>query len=564
MVVPSVPLSQIDESVFSGDPKHEDIHSDLAYYLKRTLQNSNNLSDLVSAATARTNLGLGTAATTSTGTGSTNTVLGSTVITTIAAPTGVAATDTAAILAACTTGAIALMRPGTYVMKVPASPANGCISISNNNVVLAGCGSGVTTLKLEDGATADVTGIIRTASGVQNSKITFRDFTVDGNAANTIGSPEITGFYCGVTPNSTDTDTDITCENIEIKNCTAYGFDPHERTTRLRLVNCISINNGTDGAHDGFTLDACYDSLVTSCIAAGNGRHGFNLVTASTDVVISGCQSYSNGSNGITLQNGAKRVVIAGNDIRSNTGYGIVINGTPQSGQQDNTPGGGHVVVGNRIEGNTSGRVNLVSATANPSRLAHNGNDDDHPTLGLYTPDTPVAHGLLEWNYDPVATGSGTGQVPTAGVGYGMQIVPKYSGLISSVVVVCGTAGASLSGVYFAVYDIAGTQLGITADSSGSFTTTGVKTLSLSSQIATVVAGQPLFVFYLCASGSPTPALVRGGATGVTVPNIGLGASFSNPYRFFTYSSGLTTPPATLTASTMSGTGAFTYWSGLS
>jgi len=42
---------------------------------------------------------------------------------------------------------------------------------------------------------------------------------------------------------------------VEIMNCTGYGFDPHERTTRLYMLGCISHNNGTDGAMM-FTLDA--------------------------------------------------------------------------------------------------------------------------------------------------------------------------------------------------------------------------------------------------------------------------------------------------------------------
>jgi len=95
--------------------------------------------------------------------------------------------------------------------------------MSVNNSVLAGMGMGVTTIKLAAGSTG-VTGIARTPSAVANSKITFKDFTIDGNAANQTGTPVIVGFFCGVTPNSTATDTDIAVIRVEIMNCTGYGL----------------------------------------------------------------------------------------------------------------------------------------------------------------------------------------------------------------------------------------------------------------------------------------------------------------------------------------------------
>lgn len=262
------------------------------------------------------------------------------------APTGVAATDQAAINTAVAslpvTGGVVQLQAGTYVLPAPASPADGCVSMNVNNSVLAGQGMGVTTLQVAAGTTADITGIIRTPGGVSNSRITFRDLSIDGNKTNVVGAPAIIGAFCGVTPNSTATDTDIVFSNIEIRNCTEYGFDPHERTTRLRITDCIAHDNDLDG----FALDAIYDGLVQGCVSYSNARHGFNLVTASTRVRMADCHAYSNGSNGFTAQAGAKYVTFTGCTANGSTGAGFVFNGVPQAGQQDNTPGGVHVVDG--------------------------------------------------------------------------------------------------------------------------------------------------------------------------------------------------------------------------
>jgi hypothetical protein len=217
-------------------------------------------------------------------------------------------------------GGVVELCVGTYLFPAPTTGSLGGVRIGDN-CRLIGKGMGATVLKYADSQNADCTGIVRTFSGSVNKNIYVADLTIDGNKANNTGT--VIGVYTGVTPNSTSTDLDITFERVEAKNCSDYGFDPHERTTRLMLVDCISHDNTVDG----FTLDACYDSKVINCIAYSNGRHGFNLVTASTHVELVGCQSYGNASNGITLQQGTKRCSITGGQVHDNTAVGIYING---------------------------------------------------------------------------------------------------------------------------------------------------------------------------------------------------------------------------------------------
>lgn len=286
----------------------------------------------------------------------------------VAAPSGdtTGTTDLAnintAIAALPSGGGWIQLQAGTYIVPAPASASSGCISLSVNNTVLAGAGMGTTVVQLAAGS-ADVTGIIRTPSGVQNNDITVRDLTIDGNAAAQTGSPRVIGFYCGVTPNSTQTDTDITLSRVEVKNCIDAGFDPHERTTRLTMIACLGHDNASNGLHDNFTLDACYDSVLIGCVAYNSGRHGFNLVTACHDVRLIGCEAYSNTGAGFVLQNGTKESVLSGCISRDNTLEGILVNGVPQVGQQDNTPGYNNAVKGCTVLRSGTHGIHLTAGT---------------------------------------------------------------------------------------------------------------------------------------------------------------------------------------------------------
>lgn len=178
-----------------------------------------------------------------------------------------------------------------------------------------------------------------------------------------------------------------------------------------------------------------------------------------------------------------------------------------------------------------------------------------------YTAVSPAAHGLIEWNYDPIATSSGSGQVATSQTLYLMKLIPVMGGTVNNIVVSVGTAGATLtSGQNLAgVYDSTGALIATTADQSTAWGTTGVKTMALTTSVK-LKTGQTYFVALL--SNGTTPAsFVRGSATGVATPNALLSAA---SYRFCTNGTGLTALPASLTLSSNSASGAQTYWVALS
>lgn len=180
---------------------------------------------------------------------------------------------------------------------------------------------------------------------------------------------------------------------------------------------------------------------------------------------------------------------------------------------------------------------------------------------GGYNSALPTHHGLIEWNYDPIATSSGSGQVATSGTLYLMKLIPSTGGTVNNVLVSVGTAGATLtSGQNLAgIYDKTGNLLKASADQTTAWGSTGIKTCALTGSVALTV-GQVYYVALL--SNGTTPAsFVRGSATGVTTPNALLTPS---TYRFATNGTGQTGLPASLTLANNSGTGAQTYWVALS
>lgn len=280
-------------------------------------------------------------------------------------------------------GGIVFMPAGTYGVLGTGTASDGCLQVKDN-VTLCGAGRGATIIKLLDSNSSDVTGIVRTPTGVPTRNCTFHDFTIDGNMAN--NTDRIIGFYLGVKPShrcklsvvgttatattyeddgttlrahglssgtkyihsedprttgdfvitvtGTNTftftvasgtpsdsvgytwyyddayasiaDEDILIYNMEIKQCQAYAFDPHERVNRMTMYACVAHDNGPDG--DGFTLDHIHDSSVTDCYAHDNQRNGFNVVTGSQNVTISNCHSHNNSQYGFASQRGSTTI----------------------------------------------------------------------------------------------------------------------------------------------------------------------------------------------------------------------------------------------------------------
>lgn len=238
--------------------------------------------------------------------------------------------DTAAIQAAIDAAGAAgggevYLPAGTYAVHGGAEASKGAL-ILRNNVTVYGDGMGASTVKVIDGSNKDITGIFRTPYGEENHNITLHDLTIDGNKANTSG--DVDGWFNGYIPGQVGSDYDITLDRVEVKDCSRYGFDPHEETTNLTIMNSVSHNNGLDG----FTLDFQINVHIENNVAYDNGRHGFNIVTSSHDIILLNNISYDNAGQGIVIQRGSDNIplpyniLIQGGEIYGNAGDGIQIN----------------------------------------------------------------------------------------------------------------------------------------------------------------------------------------------------------------------------------------------
>lgn len=181
--------------------------------------------------------------------------------------------------------------------------------------------------------------------------------------------------------------------------------------------------------------------------------------------------------------------------------------------------------------------------------------------VGLYQSDSPLQHGLLEWNFDPVAISTGNGSSAVSGVIYVMKLTSRMGGAVNNIATTVGggTTPVLTSGQNFAgIYDDKGALLAATADQTTAWATAGTKIMQLTSAV-TLQAGRDYFVA-LVSNGSTLPSFVASAGASTTTANINL----SNATKRFSANGSGTSLPGTLNLSNNSGTGAKAYWVALS
>ncbi|CAN7492838.1 M10 family metallopeptidase C-terminal domain-containing protein [Pseudomonas sp. GL-B-26] len=237
--------------------------------------------------------------------------------------------DTAAIQSAINAAAAAgggqvYMPTGTYIVSGGEEPSDGCLMLKSN-VYLYGDGMGETTVKVADGSDTKITGIIRSAYGEETHDFGVSNLTIDGNRNNTTG--KIDGWFNGYIPGEAGYDSNVTLDSVEIKDCSGYGFDPHEQTVNMVIKNSVSHGNGLDG----FVADFLSDSTFENNVAYDNDRHGFNVVTSTHDFTMTNNVAYDNGGNGIVVQRGSEdipspsNITITGGEVYGNGAEGVLI-----------------------------------------------------------------------------------------------------------------------------------------------------------------------------------------------------------------------------------------------
>lgn len=214
---------------------------------------------------------------------------------------------------------------GTYILTgTPGDKSDGCL-ILRDNVNMYGDGMGQTVLKVKDGWSGDITGIVRSEYDVVTTNYSLKNLTLDGNRDSTTG--KIDGFYTGVKPEDTRADSNVTVDGVEIMDCEGYGFDPHEQTHFLTIKNSVAHGNGLDG----FVADYIVDSIYENNVAYNNDRHGFNVTTSTNNFTLKDNIAYGNGSSGIVVQRGSediafpKNIRIEGGEYYNNAKEGILL-----------------------------------------------------------------------------------------------------------------------------------------------------------------------------------------------------------------------------------------------
>jgi parallel beta-helix repeat protein len=170
-----------------------------------------------------------------------------------------------------------------------------------NSTTLLGQGIDNTYIKLKDFAppfkrgNSPKAGLIRAT--VQNKRgcdnIAIMNLTLAGNKANQYTDHDHQYGRFGI---FTEVCHNASFDRVKIVDMQGYGFDPHGiKPTNFAYNLTITNSIANDNDWDGFTLDQSINIQVENCSASNNGRHGFNIVTASRHTVLSNITTNRNG-----------------------------------------------------------------------------------------------------------------------------------------------------------------------------------------------------------------------------------------------------------------------------
>jgi len=149
--------------------------------------------------------------------------------------------------------------------------------------------------------------------------------------------------------------------------------------------------------------------------------------------------------------------------------------------------------------------------------------------------------GMISWQFDH-ATNMVASTITSGTISWSKLWI-RQPVTITNVCVHIGTVGAALvAGQNFgALYDPAGNRLGVTADQTANWGTTGFKSMALTAPVA-VTAGY--FYVAILTNAGTSPSFARGSALVATIPNANLTATDA---RFATGPAGQTTMPVSVT-----------------
>jgi hypothetical protein len=352
------------------------------------------------------------------------------------------------------------------------------------------------------------------------------------------------------------------------------------------LTDCLAVNSTSHG----FYLAGAGELLLIGCRSAFSKGRGYYLTGSSYgNVVLSACTTDRSTLDGVYIDTtGRQPITLSGCALRrdggNNNGGGggyaglrvvgatnpIIVEGlVTETGVDDAGAGAWTPQYGASISGSTSVTVASGVLWGRDGALLDGGGNTNlrvaagvlrttgttgAPTIA-HSPDpgaapTPADNGLIAWTYDPSAAINVSASALATGVLTLARVRLDRPATIGSVLLTVTTGGVGLTAGQSLVglYNAAGALLGLSADQSAAWATTGNKTVPIVAVSGQSLANLPAGTYFvaLLSNGTTPPALAR--STSQATVNAGLAAG---NYRHATIGSALTAPPAALVLSGM-------------
>ncbi|MBA1289018.1 hypothetical protein G7027_10195, partial [Pseudomonas japonica] len=248
---------------------------------------------------------------------------------------------------------------GTYMLS-GANDDGGCLTLKSH-VGVNGERMGLAILKLADGSSEDIAGLIHTVSDANTLNASIRNLTLDGNKANTGGT--VDGIVTGSATGNTAHTVGLTLAGVELQQLSGDGLRAQALTFATNVSDSLAHDNDGDGFATEFQPRQVRDDTISfrDNQAYRNGGDGFNVVAAAHT---------SSGTPGSWEQ----AFTFGSNDAYDNAGSGLVITGVDQpdpertSYHQEGIVGGkvhGNGGTGISIQGFSGGTVSEVEIYAN-------------------------------------------------------------------------------------------------------------------------------------------------------------------------------------------------------
>lgn len=450
------------------------------------------------------------------------------------------------------------------------------VTISNLGIVIQGSGSGIVSTAVTSGITRSFWNSSFTnlrISGLYVTTNTGWAMNMEMPYRSTFDNIEIEGTRNGIKMTNTNSSVNAgycTFErvNMDLVGTSSVGFHLESNSGNMsrNTFNLIDMNTagvtGTgiliDGAAGGVSnrfWGINVDQFQVAVNVAKGENNVFDMNYMAGDAGQSGNKGFVAGSTSFNNVFSAKRMFVEA------AGTLAVFE---DANTTTNTP---NIFEKIRIDNSTGGTLTFVRQTNTVQRDITTFNSGNAAPAGLLqyplsTVNNPTFtapdQNLIAWTYDPSLI-RGTGIATVSGTVYLMKVkIVNRATVVTSISMGIETAGATLTAgqSLLGLYDSTGTRLGVTADQSANWTSTGMKTVALTAPV-TLNVGTYYVAMLSVGTTPPQFATAAGGNV-----NISVGLTSGN-LRYIIGPTAQTSLPASITLTSFTGSTA-SRWAALS